>query len=48
MLEDLPGKGVTFPNPEEGSSLPFQNKVTEVENTAVTPAIAKGPKRAAL
>lgn len=44
-LEDLPGKGAVFPNPEEGSSLPFQNKVTETGNTAVMAAVVKGPKR---
>lgn len=48
MLEDLPGKGAIFPNPEESSSLPIQNEATAVGNTAVTAAIAEGPKRAAL
>lgn len=35
MLEDLPGKGATFPNPEEGRSSPFQTKEAEVGNAAV-------------
>jgi len=32
MLEDLPGIRTTFPNPEKGSSLPLQNKVTGCNN----------------
>lgn len=41
MLQDLPGKGATFPNPEEGSSSPFQNKEAGVGNAAV-PAANQG------
>lgn len=39
MLEDLPGKGATFPNPEEGRSSPFQTKEAEVGNAAVPAAV---------
>lgn len=48
MLEGLPGKGATFPNPQEGSSLPSQNKEAAVGNAAVPAAIAQQPTRAAL
>lgn len=45
MLEDLPGKGATFPNPEEGRSSPSQTKEAEVRNAAVPAAVAWEPTR---
>lgn len=45
MLEDLPGKGATFPNPEEGRSSSFQTKEAELGNAAVPAAIAREPTR---
>lgn len=48
MLEGLPGKGATLPNPEEGSSYPSQNREAAVGNAAVPAAIAPEPTGTAL
>lgn len=45
MLEDLQGMGAALPNLEEGSSLPFQNKVSGIESPAVTSCHSEGNKK---